>query len=107
MKNDPNKNGMTYASHTLPSLHLSFFCNMEVCVLLEHVLISYTGGVCYSAAHEQLDSPRVSHASRTRVLAHFFFFFYVTTNNTIQYNTIQWQKYIIYTNKNQKEKRNK
>ena len=22
MKNDPNKNGMTYASHTLPSLHL-------------------------------------------------------------------------------------
>ena len=21
MKNDPNKNGMTYASHTLPSLH--------------------------------------------------------------------------------------
>ena len=50
MKNDPNKNGMTYASHTLPSLHLftfKFFCNIEVCVLLEHVLISYTGGVCY------------------------------------------------------------
>ena len=48
MKNDPNKNGMTYTSHTLPSLHLrTFFCNMEVCVLLEHVLISYTGGVCY------------------------------------------------------------
>ena len=22
MKNDPNKNGMAYASHTLPSLHL-------------------------------------------------------------------------------------
>ena len=48
MKNDPNKNRMTYASHTLPSLHLfTFFCNIEVCVLLEHVLISYTGGVCY------------------------------------------------------------
>ena len=50
MKDDPNKNGMTYASHTLPSLHLFtflLFCNMEVCVLLEHVLISYTGGVCY------------------------------------------------------------
>ena len=48
MKNDPNKNGMTYASHTLSSLHLfTFFCNIEVCVLLEHVLISYTGGVCY------------------------------------------------------------
>ena len=35
MKNDPNKNGMTYASHTLPSLHLFtfiLFCNnMEVC----------------------------------------------------------------------------
>ena len=46
MKNDPNKNGMTYASHTLPSLHL-FNYNMEVCVLLEHVVISYTGGVCY------------------------------------------------------------
>ena len=39
MKNDPNKNGMTYASHTLPSLHLfTFFCNIEVCVLLEHVI---------------------------------------------------------------------
>ena len=25
----------------------TFFCNIEVCVLLEHVLISYTGGVCY------------------------------------------------------------
>ena len=51
MKNDPNKNGMTYASHTLPSLHLfiflKLFCNIEECVLLEHVLISYTGGVCY------------------------------------------------------------
>ena len=52
MKNDPNKNGMTYASHTLPSLHLFtflklFYYIMEVCVLLEHVLISYTGGVCY------------------------------------------------------------
>ena len=48
MKNDPNKNGMTYVSHTLPSLHLFiFFCSIEVCVLLEHVLISYTGGVCY------------------------------------------------------------
>ena len=48
LKNDPNKNGMTYASHTLPSLHLfTFFCSIEVCVLLEHVLISYTGGVCY------------------------------------------------------------
>ena len=48
MKNDPNKNGMTYTSHTLPSLHLfKLFCNIEVCVLLEHVLISYTGGVCY------------------------------------------------------------
>ena len=51
MKNDPNKNGMTYASHTLPSLHLftflKLFCSIEVCVLLEHVLISYTGGVCY------------------------------------------------------------
>ena len=53
MKNDPNKNGMTYmyVSHTLPSLHLftflKLFCNIEVCVLLEHVLISYTGGVCY------------------------------------------------------------
>ena len=51
MENDPNKNGMTYASHTLPSLHLftflKLFCNIEVCVLLEHVLISYTGGVCY------------------------------------------------------------
>ena len=46
MKNDPNKNGMTYASHTLPSL--TFLCNIEVCVLLEHVLISYTGGVCYT-----------------------------------------------------------
>ena len=23
------------------------FCNIEVCILLEHVLISYTGGVCY------------------------------------------------------------
>ena len=46
MKNDPNKNGMTNASHTLPSLHLfTFFHNMEMCVLLEHVLISYTGGV--------------------------------------------------------------
>ena len=49
VKKDPNKNGMTYASHTLPSLHLftfkKLFCNMEVCVLLEHVLISYTG-VC-------------------------------------------------------------
>ena len=33
----PNKNGMTYASHTLLSLHLfPFFCNIEVCVLLEH-----------------------------------------------------------------------
>ena len=43
MKNDPNKNGMTYASHTLPSLHLftflKLFCSIEVCVLLEHVLI--------------------------------------------------------------------
>ena len=42
MKNDPNKNGMTYASHTLPSLHLftflKLFCNMKVCVLLEHVI---------------------------------------------------------------------
>ena len=42
MKNDPNKNGMTYASHTLPSLHLftflKLFCNMEVRVLLEHVI---------------------------------------------------------------------
>ena len=48
MKNDPNKNGMTYASHTLPSLHLfKLFCNIEVYVLLEHVLVSYTGGVCY------------------------------------------------------------
>ena len=43
MKNDPNKNGMTYASHTLPSLH--FICNIEVCVLLEHVLI-HTQVVC-------------------------------------------------------------
>ena len=23
------------------------FCSIEVCVLLEHVLISYIGGVCY------------------------------------------------------------
>ena len=47
MKNDPNKNGMTYASHTLPSLHLFTFLLFWKCVLLEHVLISYTGGVCY------------------------------------------------------------
>ena len=49
MKNDPNKNGMTYTSHTLPSLRLFtffIFCYIEVCVLLEHVCISYTGGVC-------------------------------------------------------------
>ena len=34
MKNDPNKNGMTYATHTLPSLHLftflKLFYNMAV-----------------------------------------------------------------------------
>ena len=31
VKNDPNKNGMTYASHTLPSLHL--FTILLKCVL--------------------------------------------------------------------------
>ena len=31
----------------IPTCTSFFFCNIEVCVLLEHVLISYTGGVCY------------------------------------------------------------
>ena len=35
MKNDPNKNGMTYASHTLPSLHLFNYnnvCSVGTCI---------------------------------------------------------------------------
>ena len=45
--NDPTKNRMTYASHTLPFLHF-LFCNIEAGVQSErvYVLISYTGGVC-------------------------------------------------------------
>ena len=31
----------------IPTSFYVLFCNIEVCVLLEHVLISYTGGVCY------------------------------------------------------------
>ena len=46
MNNNPNKNRMTYVSHTLPSLH-NKIC-VEVCVLFEHVhvCILYTGGMC-------------------------------------------------------------
>ena len=52
MKNDPNKNGMIYASHALPSLHLFTFFKHFVILLIYvfcwnmYVLISYTGGVC-------------------------------------------------------------
>ena len=51
MKNDPNKNGMTIIRFTRIAIPTSFyifvlFCNIKVCVLLEHVLISYTGSVC-------------------------------------------------------------
>ena len=34
-------------THIAIPTSFTFFCNIEVCVLLEHVLISYTGGVCY------------------------------------------------------------
>ena len=34
-------------THCHPYIFYIFFGNIEVCVLLEHVLISYTGGVCY------------------------------------------------------------
>ena len=50
-ENDPNKNRMTYASHTLPYLHLFLFTFLrivlcvKVCVLLEHVCMLYTGSV--------------------------------------------------------------
>ena len=43
MKNDPNKNGMTYASHTLPSIPFYF---VMILLVLKCVYVFCTQVVC-------------------------------------------------------------